>query len=107
LQAAWKASSRLSYREARPVGRAFGVESREPNASRPTFFPQGTPAAIVQKNAATVKPMETPSGATAPEGHRCNRRRNKRRSPVYLQKFVESETEKWTIPIKASGLSMD
>jgi len=30
-----------------------------------------------------------------------------RRSPEYLQKFVESEIEKWAVPIKASGLSMD
>jgi hypothetical protein len=26
-----------------------------------------------------------------------------RRSPDYLHKFVESEIEKWAIPIKASG----
>ena len=51
--------------------------------------------------------METPSvqqrlkdiGATVVE--------TERRSPEYLQKFVESEIEKWTVPIKASGLSMD
>ena len=30
-----------------------------------------------------------------------------RRSPEYLQKFVESEIEKWAAPIKASGVSMD
>jgi len=30
-----------------------------------------------------------------------------RRSPQYLQKFVESEIEKWAGPIKASGVSMD
>ena len=72
------------------------------------FLPKGTPAAIVQKlNAATVKAIETPSvqqrlkdiGATVVE--------TERRSPEYLQKFVESEIEKWAVPIKASGLSMD
>jgi tripartite-type tricarboxylate transporter receptor subunit TctC len=72
------------------------------------FLPKGTPAAIVHRlNAATVEAMETQwvqqrlreIGATvvAPE----------RRSPTYLQKFVESEIEKWPGPIKASGLSMD
>jgi hypothetical protein len=30
-----------------------------------------------------------------------------RRSPDYLQKFVEAEIEKWAGPIKASGVSMD
>ena len=72
------------------------------------FLPRGTPAAIVQKlHAATVKAMETPSvqqrlkdiGATVVDPER--------RSPEYLQKFVESEIEKWTVPIKASGLSME
>ena len=72
------------------------------------FLPKGTPAAIVQKlHDASVATMETPSvqdrlkeiGATivAPE----------RQSPNYLQKFVESEIEKWAGPIRASGVSMD
>jgi tripartite-type tricarboxylate transporter receptor subunit TctC len=72
------------------------------------FLPKGTPAAIVQKlHDASVAAMETPSvqerlqdiGATivAPE----------RRSPNYLQRFVESEIKKWAGPIKASGVSMD
>jgi len=30
-----------------------------------------------------------------------------RRSPEYLQKFVESEIEKWAGPIKAAGIGMD
>jgi tripartite-type tricarboxylate transporter receptor subunit TctC len=72
------------------------------------FLPKDTPAAIVQKlNTAALKATETPSvqqrlkeiGATVVE--------TERRSPEYLQKFVESEIEKWAVPIKASGLSMD
>jgi hypothetical protein len=30
-----------------------------------------------------------------------------RRSPEYLQKFVEREIEKWAAPIKAAGISVD
>ena len=30
-----------------------------------------------------------------------------RSSPEYLQKFVETEIEKWAGPIKASGVSME
>jgi hypothetical protein len=30
-----------------------------------------------------------------------------RRSPNYLQNFVESEIQKWARPIKASGVLMD
>jgi tripartite-type tricarboxylate transporter receptor subunit TctC len=72
------------------------------------FLPKGTPPVIVQKlHDATVKAMETPSvqerlkeiGAIVVE--------SERRSPEYLQKFVESEIEKWAGPIKANGLSVD
>jgi tripartite-type tricarboxylate transporter receptor subunit TctC len=68
------------------------------------FLPKGTPAAIVQKlNAAVVAVanmpvvqkwmMENGADLAAPD----------QRSPDYLQKFVESEIEKWAGPIKASG----
>ena len=70
------------------------------------FLPRATPPAIVRKlHGATVAAMNTPSvqqrlqelGATvvAPE----------RRSPEYLQKFVESEITRWTTVIKASGVT--
>ena len=72
------------------------------------FLPKDTPAAIVKKlNDATNEAMNTPAikermhelGVTlvAPE----------RRSPEYLQKFVEGEIEKWAGPIKATGISVD
>jgi tripartite-type tricarboxylate transporter receptor subunit TctC len=72
------------------------------------FLPRGAPAAIVQKlHAATIATMNLPvvqerlrnivTRVVAPE----------RRSPEYLQKFVESEIEKWAGPIKAAGVSMD
>ena len=72
------------------------------------FLPRGTPAAIVRKlHDATVAAMETPSvqkrlqeiGATvvAPE----------RRSPDYLEKFVESEIKKWAAVIKAANIKAD
>ena len=70
------------------------------------FLPRATPPAIVRKlHGATVAAMNTPSvqqrlqelGATvvAPE----------RRSPEYLQKFVESEITRWATVIKASGVT--
>jgi tripartite-type tricarboxylate transporter receptor subunit TctC len=70
------------------------------------FLPKGTPAAIVRKlHDAAVAAMETPSvrerlrdiGATVvpPE----------RRSPEYLQEFVEREIAKWAVPIKAANIT--
>ena len=72
------------------------------------FLPKVTPTAIVQKmHFAAVAAMATPSvqaklqeiGATvvAPE----------RRSPEYLQQFVEREIAKWAAAIKAAGISAD
>jgi tripartite-type tricarboxylate transporter receptor subunit TctC len=72
------------------------------------FLPKGAPAGIVRKlHAACSASMDLPAvqerfrtiatSVVAPE----------RRSPQYLQRFVESEIEKWAGAIKASGLSMD
>jgi tripartite-type tricarboxylate transporter receptor subunit TctC len=72
------------------------------------FLPKGAPAAIVKKlHDTTVEAMNTPfvqerikalgGAVTAPE----------RRSPEYLQRFVDAEIKKWAAPIKASGISMD
>jgi tripartite-type tricarboxylate transporter receptor subunit TctC len=72
------------------------------------FLPKGTPSVITKKlHDATIAAMNTPAVQgrlreiggvfVAPE----------RRSPGYLQKFVESEINKWAGPIRASGLSME
>jgi len=70
------------------------------------FLPKATPRPIVEKlHAAAVQAMETPAvqerfdraGATLPTPDR--------RSPEYLQTFVESEIAKWAGPIKAAGLA--
>src|SRR5437016_7506438 len=68
------------------------------------FMPKGTPEPIIRKlNAAAIATLDTPSvqqrlGAVAatvvgPE----------RRSPEYLRKFVDSEIDKWAVPIRTSG----
>jgi len=70
------------------------------------FLPKGTPVQIVQKlHGAAVMALEAPSmrermkelgiDAVAPE----------RRSPEYLQRFVESEIQKWVVPIRAANIS--
>jgi tripartite-type tricarboxylate transporter receptor subunit TctC len=72
------------------------------------FLPSRTPATIVQRlHEATVAAMETPAlqarlleaGAIVVAAER--------RSPEYLQRFVESEIEKNAAPLKAAGISMD
>ena len=72
------------------------------------FLPKGTPAAIVQRlNEAASATIDTPSvrerlreigvSTVAPE----------RRSPDYLQKFVEAEIEKWAVPIRNAGVTAE
>jgi tripartite-type tricarboxylate transporter receptor subunit TctC len=72
------------------------------------FLPKGTPPALVKRlNQALVAVMDNPAFrqrlhtlgliVVAPE----------RRTPAYLQTFVESEVEKWAAPIKASGVKED
>jgi len=72
------------------------------------FLPRNTPAAIVDRlHDSAVAALETPAlrqrlnaiGAevVAPE----------RRSRDYLARFVASEIDKWAVPIKASGISVE
>jgi tripartite-type tricarboxylate transporter receptor subunit TctC len=72
------------------------------------FLPKGTPAPIVRRlHEATLAAMETPAvqarlleiGAVVVTADR--------RSPEYLTRFVGSEIEKWAVPIKASGISIE
>jgi tripartite-type tricarboxylate transporter receptor subunit TctC len=60
------------------------------------FLPKGTPAPIVQKlHDATVATVETPSAQARLKEIGADLVAPERRSPEYLQKFVESEIEKW------------
>jgi tripartite-type tricarboxylate transporter receptor subunit TctC len=72
------------------------------------FLPKGTPAEIVKKlNAAVVEAMESPAVKERMHELGVDLVVSERRTPQYLQSFVESEIEKWAGPIKAAGISMD
>src|SRR5262249_43092144 len=72
------------------------------------FFPKGTPAAVVEKlHAATLATITTPAVKRRMQEIGADLVTRERSSPDYLQKFVETEIEKWAGPIKASGVSMD
>lgn len=72
------------------------------------FLPKGTPAPIVNRlHDAFVAAIESPSVKARMREVGTEVVSRERRSPEYLQKFVESEIEKWAGPIKASGVSMD
>jgi tripartite-type tricarboxylate transporter receptor subunit TctC len=70
------------------------------------FLPKGTPAPIVQKlREATVATMATPAVQERLTDLGYTLVTSDRRSSEYLQKFVESEIEKWGDVIKAAGVA--
>lgn len=72
------------------------------------FVPKGTPEAIVKKlNAAAVEMMTTPATAEALKKVGTTFVTPERRSPDYLQKFLDGEIAKWAVVIKASGVTLD
>ena len=72
------------------------------------FLPKGTPAAIVQRlNEASVAAITTPAVVARLKENGADVVAPERRSPEFLQKFVESEIEKWARPIKAAGLTAE
>jgi tripartite-type tricarboxylate transporter receptor subunit TctC len=88
-----------------PTAAELGMKGLDCGAWSSFSFPKGTPQAIVRRLAkASSDAIDTPSVrerfksigvvVTAPD----------RRSPEYLAKFVVSETARWAVPLKASGM---
>jgi tripartite-type tricarboxylate transporter receptor subunit TctC len=72
------------------------------------FLPKGTPAPIVQRlHDATVATMDSPSIIQWMKQNGADLAAPDRRSPEYLQQFVESEIVKWAGPIKAAGVTAE
>ena len=91
-----------------PTAHEQGLTDFEAITWNAFFLPKGTPADIVKKlNAATVQMMDTPALAERMQELGVTLVPSERRSPEYLQKFVEREIEKWGVPIKAAGISAD
>jgi tripartite-type tricarboxylate transporter receptor subunit TctC len=72
------------------------------------FFPKNTPAPIVKAlHDAAVATITTPAVVARLKEIGVDIVAPERRSPEYLQKFVESQIEKWAAPIKAAGVIAD
>jgi len=72
------------------------------------FLPKGTPEAIVTKlNAATLEAMRTPWVRERLQGLGAQIVSDSEATPQFLGDYVKSEIEKWAVPIKASGVSVD
>jgi tripartite-type tricarboxylate transporter receptor subunit TctC len=71
-------------------------------------LPKGTPAAIVQKlHDATVVAMSAPATEERLKEFGDVLVAPDRRSPEYLQKFIQSEIEKWAALMKAANIQTE
>jgi tripartite-type tricarboxylate transporter receptor subunit TctC len=72
------------------------------------FLPKGTPEPVVKKlHDATVAAMDSPAVKERLQSLGAVLVAPDRRSPEYLAQFVKSEIEKWAVPIKSSGVSVE
>jgi tripartite-type tricarboxylate transporter receptor subunit TctC len=72
------------------------------------FMPKGTPAAVVERmNKAAVDAINTPAVKEKLAGLGAEIATGNQTTPAYLGKLVKDETEKWAVPIKASGVSVE
>jgi tripartite-type tricarboxylate transporter receptor subunit TctC len=72
------------------------------------FLPKGTREAIVTKlNHAMVETMKTPAVREKLDAVGLKLVTEERTTPAHLDRFVQSEIEKWAALIRASGISID
>jgi hypothetical protein len=87
------------------------VENQRPEQAytwNAIFLPKGAPAEMVNKlNRATVEAMQSANVRERLEGLGAVIVPPVHATPEYLAHFVRSEIEKWTGPIKASGVTVE
>jgi len=91
-----------------PTGIEQGVPNLEAYTWNAIFLPKGAPAEMVNKlNRATVEAMQSANVRERLEGLGAVIVPPVHATPEYLDHFVRSEIEKWTGPIKASGVTVE
>src|SRR3954463_6527113 len=72
------------------------------------FLPKGAPDAIVKKlNGAMLEAMHSPAVKEKLSALGAEIVPDNQATPEYLAKLVKDETEKWAVPIKASGVTVE
>jgi tripartite-type tricarboxylate transporter receptor subunit TctC len=91
-----------------PTAREQGLRDVAASNWFAVFCPKDTPTAVVEKlNTAIVAAMDTPALQARMREIGADLVAPERRSPHYLQTFVEGEIAKWAGPIKASGATIE
>ena len=83
----------------------FNVDAYTWNA---IFLPKNAPKPIVDRlNKAAVDAINTPAVKDKLAGLGAEIATGNETTPEYLAKLVKDETEKWAVPIKASGVTVE
>jgi len=91
-----------------PTADQQGLKDFDISAWNAMFMPKSaTPAMVAKLNAAASKTIDNPAVRKRLDEIGLIPTAAARRTPAYLQKFVESEIKKWAVPVKAAGLQAD
>jgi tripartite-type tricarboxylate transporter receptor subunit TctC len=91
-----------------PTATEQGVDSLIAYTWNAIFLPKGAPEPIVRKlHDAALEAMHTPTVRDRLQSLGAQIVPDDETTPQYLGSFVKSEIDKWTAPIKASGVSVD
>jgi tripartite-type tricarboxylate transporter receptor subunit TctC len=91
-----------------PTALELGYKSLDCGAWAALSLPRGTPKPIIDRLAAVSSlAIDTPAVIERFKSIGVVVTAKDRRSPEYLTQFVKSEIERWAVPIRASGVTLD
>ena len=91
-----------------PTADQLGIKGLDCGAWGTFSVPKGTPKAIIDRLAkASSDAIDTPAVVERYKNIGVVVAAKNRRSPDYATQFVKSEIERWGVPIKASGVTLD
>jgi len=91
-----------------PTADELGVKGLDCGAWGALSLPKGAPKPVVDRlAAASSQAIDTPAVVERFKSIGVVVTAKDRRSPEYLTRFVKSEIERWAVPIKASGVTLD
>ena len=91
-----------------PTAEELGYKGLDCGAWGSLSLPKGAPKAVIDRLAkASSDAIDTPAVIERFKSIGVVVSAKNRRSPEYLTQFVKSEIERWAVPIKASGVTLD
>jgi tripartite-type tricarboxylate transporter receptor subunit TctC len=102
------AGKRTSAHPDLPTADEQGLKNFDVSAWNAILLPKSaTPAMVAKMNAAVSKALDNPAMRGRLDALGLIPAAPERRSAEYLRKFINTEIEKWAVPVKAAGLQVD